>query len=64
VESLMLKLDYGGFCERRGEAKLDYQRKVVPFLRDAVKAELTKTKTGMVWRGLSPRQDGLAGDGR
>jgi putative DNA primase/helicase len=56
VASAALQQDYAGFCHARGEMPLDYQRKVVKYLRDVLKLKLIKTKHGNVWTGITPRR--------
>jgi len=53
-----LQRDYAGFCESRGEPPLDYQRKVVPYLKRIVGAELVKSKRANLWRGVVARPAG------
>jgi len=52
VTASTLQQDYSGWCAAHGEVPYDYQRKVVPFLRNVMKLALVKTKTGNVWKGL------------
>ncbi len=49
-----LQKEYLGWCANRGEQPFDYQRKVVPFLRNVMKLKENKSKHGKVWIGLLP----------
>ncbi len=50
-----LQRDYAAFCSERGEPQLDYQRKVVRYLRDGLKLSLNRTNKTRTWSGLRPR---------
>lgn len=52
-----LKQDYAGWCLEQGEAALDYQRKVVPFLEQVWKLTRGHTKAGWVWLGIAQHRD-------
>jgi hypothetical protein len=47
--------EYTGWCSKRDEQALDYQRKLVPFLRGVVKLKEHKSKAGKVWLGIAPK---------
>jgi putative DNA primase/helicase len=47
-----IQKEYAGWCMNRGEPAFDYQRKVVPFLRNVMKLREHKGKHGKVWTGL------------
>jgi putative DNA primase/helicase len=50
-----LQRDYAGFCERRGETALAYKQKMIPYLRDVLGLEPSKTKVARLWRGIASR---------
>jgi putative DNA primase/helicase len=52
VSSSDVQRDYAGFCERRGEKPLDYQGKVVPYLRQRG-LELKRRQ----WKGIKHRPE-------
>jgi hypothetical protein len=52
VMASTLQEDYAGFCTQRDEPKLDYRTKVARFLESALKLTRTKTRHGVVWRGI------------
>jgi putative DNA primase/helicase len=47
-----LQKEYAEWCRNRGEEPYDYQRKVVPFLRDRMKLRENKSKHGKTWIGV------------
>jgi putative DNA primase/helicase len=53
VPGAQLQQDYAGFCAQRGEVQLNYQRKVVQYLRGVQKLEHKRTKHGAMWCGLA-----------
>ena len=52
VTASTVQQDYSGWCAAHGEVPYDYQRKVVPFLRNVMKLREYKSKHGKAWIGL------------